>query len=266
MKKCGTILATTVAIVVAGNAFAADLGGYAASIKDEPVARSNWTGFYVGAHGGYAGSADWGLDLSHTTGALIYNDPFPADANSLSDDDGWFGGLQLGANYQRGLFIFGIEADVSWADLSADGAFITVPGNTLWDVSSELEVFGTLRGRLGYLATSNVLLYGTGGLAWGIVDTQQATTHNPGGNAMAGARTSGDSSHIGYAIGAGGEFSISPNVTIKAEYLYVDLGEEGVHLKGTVSPTDPTPWSESFEQDLDFHTFRVGLNYKFGAR
>lgn len=220
----------------------------------------DWSGLYIGAHAGYA-SADWGVDLSRTTGAIIYNDPFPADANSLNDDSGWLGGLQIGANYQTASLVFGIEADVTWADVSAKGTFVTVPNNTIWDISSDLEVLGTLRGRVGFLATNSLLLYGTGGLAWGTADTKQATTHLPGN--IPGARTSGDGNHIGYAIGGGGEYKISSNVSIKAEYLYIDLGDADYNLKGTVAPGNPTPWAESFEQDIQLHTFRVGLNYAF---
>jgi outer membrane immunogenic protein len=230
----------------------------------------DWTGLYVGAHAGY-GSADWGVDVSHTTGALIYNDFF--ENGDLSDDGGFLGGIQAGANYQTGALVVGLEADVTWANLEADGTFISTggPGRggcptgthcTRWDISSDLEALGTIRGRVGF-TTGNALIYGTGGLAWGRVDTKQATTHNPGAVEVDGARTSGDSNHIGYAIGAGGEYKISSNITVKAEYLYIDLGDADYNLTGTVSPTDPTPWAESFEQDIELHTFRVGVNYLF---
>lgn len=232
-----------------------------------------WSGFYVGAHGGYAGAGDWGTDLSGTIGELVYTDRFEGDTG-LSQSDGWHGGLQAGANYQFGTLVVGIEGDVSWTDLDASGVFVSTgfgagPGGCLvgqnctrWDIESQLEMFGTLRGRLGFVA-GPLLIYGTGGLAWGIVDTKQSTTHNPGGNEVDGAITSGDSNHIGYALGGGGEFMVTQNVTIKAEYLYVDLGSADYRLTGTQSPTNPAPWTETFKQDLDFHTFRLGVNYKF---
>src|SRR5690606_4227548 len=125
-----------------------------------------------------------------------------------------------------------------------------------------LEVFGTVRGRLGVLVTPRLLLYGTGGLAWGMVDMNQATTHLP--NNVPGARTSGDANHIGWTAGAGGEMMIASNLTVRAEWLYVDLGEGTYGLKGTKAPNNPAPWTESIDADLTFHTVRLGVNYKFG--
>jgi len=240
------------------------------SVFSTVASANDWSGLYIGAHAGYA-SAEWGVDLSRTTGAMIYNDFFKN--NGLSTDGAFVGGLQAGANYQTGNIVVGVEADVSWTNLDADGTYISTGGPgafgcptgthcTRWDISSEIQALGTIRGRLGF-STGNVLVYGTGGLAWGLVDTKQATTHNPGGVEADGARTSGDGNHIGYAIGGGGEYKISSNVSIKAEYLYIDLGDADYNLKGTVAPGNPTPWAESFEQDIQLHTFRVGLNYAF---
>lgn len=238
-----------------------------------PAAAQNapiWSGLYIGAHGGYA-SSDWGVDLSHTTGAVVYNDPFPANANSLSSEDGWFGGLQIGANHQVGGLVFGIEADASLTDLEADGKFQTIstgacaPNScTQWDIATSIEAMGTIRGRVGITAGS-MLIYGTGGLAWAITDTDQETHHNGPAFATAGAVVSGDSTHIGYTVGGGAEWLLSPNWTVKAEYLYVDLGEADYHLQGTTTPTSKTPWAESFSEDLTMHTVRLGVNYKFGG-
>jgi outer membrane immunogenic protein len=229
---------------------------------------ATWTGFYVGAHAGYAWS-DWGVDLTHTTGAIIYNDPFPKSATSLGSSEGLLGGLQIGANYQSGAIVFGLEADVSWADLDAEGTFDTVntgpckPNScTRWNIQSSLDTFGTVRGRLGF-STGPLLLYGTGGLAWGIVDTKQTSHHNGPDFATPGGVVSGDSNHIGYAVGAGGEYRFSRNWSVKLEYLFIDLGEADYQLTGTTSPTSKTPWAESLKQDLELHTVRLGINYKF---
>jgi outer membrane immunogenic protein len=231
----------------------------------------DWSGFYIGAHAGYA-TGDWDADFSKTTGALIYNDPFVPDQQSLDDDGGWLGGFQVGGNYQTGALVVGVEADVSWTNADAGGRFVTTDAGpcapnscTQWDISSELEVFGTIRGRLGF-ATGNALIYGTGGLAWGITDSRQASQHNGPAFATDGGRTSGDTNHIGWTAGVGAEWKLASNWSVKGEYLYVDLGEEDYSLSGTTSPTSTTPWTEHYAQELELHTFRVGLNYKFGER
>jgi len=144
--------------------------------------------------------------------------------------------------------------------MEADGRFVT-PKGSAWDIKTSLDVFGTVRARLGY-AFDRVMIYGTGGLAWGIVDAQQATNFLSPPDV--GGRTSGDVNHIGWTAGAGIEWAVAPNWTIKGDYLYVDLGEENYALDGTTKPGGTVPYTETFATDLSFHTVRVGVNYKFG--
>lgn len=229
-----------------------------------------WSGLYGGAHLGYAWG-DWDADLSHSSGAIHYSDPFnPAD-NVLSVGDNWLGGFQLGWNRQSGSLVWGLEADVSWTGMDASGRYQTannpICGNnpcTQWDIETSLDLLGTVRGRLGYLATPNLLLYGTGGLAWGMVDAKQAANHNAPDFLTPGGRTSGDVNHFGWAAGAGGEYLLASNLTIKAEWLYVDLGKENYALNGTTTPGGTIPYTETFATDLSFHTVRIGVNYRFG--
>jgi outer membrane immunogenic protein len=228
-----------------------------------------WSGFYVGANAGYAWDGNWDVDLSHTTGALIYSDPFDPNQVSLDKSDGFIGGGQIGANKQFGNVVIGVEADASWTDLESSGTFTTSPTGacapnacTQWEIESSLVAMGTVRGRLG-LAAGRALFYGTGGLAWGITDADQTTHHNGPDFATPGAVVSGDSNHIGWTAGGGIEYALGQNISLKAEYLYVDLGEADYHLQGTTTPGGTTPWAESFSQDLNFHTARIGLNYKF---
>lgn len=231
----------------------------------------SWSGLYIGAHAGY-GTGDVDADLSHTTGAVIYSDPFSPDQRKLDGGDGWFGGFQAGANYQRGQFVIGIEADASWTDIDASGTFATTSAGpcspnscTQWKVDTELQALGTIRGRLG-IASGHTLFYGTGGLAWAITDSDEVTHHNGPAFATPGAVVSGDSNHIGYAIGGGAEVALGQGWSLKGEYLFLDLGEADYHLTGVTAPGSSTPWAESFSQDIELHTFRVGLNYKFGER
>ena len=226
---------------------------------------TNWTGLYIGAHGGYVWD-DWNVDLTHSSGAINWNDPFAQPFHSLNSDGGWSGGIQAGANLQHGSIVVGIEADATWGDIDAHGRFTTpAPNYTTWDIDTSLEAFGTVRGRLG-LAHGNFLFYGTGGLAWGTIDAKQATNWYAPAPPDVGGRTSGDVVHLGWSAGAGGEWAINSSWSIKAEWLYVDLGKENYALDGTTKPGGSVPYTETFATDLTFNTARVGINYKFGGR
>lgn len=256
--------AFALAILFSAQTEAADLGG---SIKDEYVAPpppvADWTGFYIGAHAGY-GSSDTGVDLSHSTGAIFYNDPFVPDQGSLGSADGFIGGLQIGADRQFGSVVAGIEVDISWADMEADGTF-TTPLGSQWKITSNIDTLGTARGRFGILLNPAFLVYGTAGVAWGLVDVRQATTFvDPQGAFLDdGGRTSTDAAHVGYTVGGGLEWAMSRNWSLKAEYLYIDLGDEDYSLQGTTKPGGNVPYVETFGSDIELHTVRGGINYRF---
>lgn len=224
----------------------------------------NWSGFYFGAHAGY-GSGDTGVDLSNSTGAIFYNDPFAPEQGSLSDASGFVGGLQLGADRQFGSVVAGVALDVSWPELDADGTF-TTPLGSQWKITSSLDTLATARGRLGVLVTPSILLYGTAGVAWGRVDVSQATTFVsvPGGVPYdEGGRTSGTFDHVGYVVGAGLEYAVGGGWSLSAEYLHVDLGDQDYQLTGTTKPNGSTPYVETFVSDLEIDVVRAGLNYRF---
>lgn len=223
----------------------------------------NWSGLYVGGHAGY-GWGDWNVDLSNSSGAIHYNDPFVPATGSLAVEDNWIGGFQAGYNHQFGSLVLGIEADASWTGIEANGRFTTpAPNHTTWDISTKLDAFGTVRARVGY-AFGRAMIYGTGGLAWGIVDATQATNWFAPAPVAEGGRTAGDTNHIGWTIGAGAEWAFAQNWSVKGDYLYVDLGEENYALDGTTKPGGTVPYTETFATDLNFHAVRVGVNYKFG--
>lgn len=196
---------------------------------------------------------------------MNYHDPFVPDSGKLDSAHGFVGGLQIGVRQQFGTMTLGAEADISWAHLDSSGIF-TTPLGSQWRIDSDVKMFGTARGVVGFLVTPSLLAYGTAGVAWGRVDVKQATTFVTGSGCTVdceGGRTSGDFNHIGYAVGGGLEYALTSNWSLKAEYLYMDLGKENYALNGTTKPNGNVPYVETFGQDIQLHTARAGINYKF---
>lgn len=258
LRSVALAAAATVCAAMGSTAWAADFSTSPAF---------SWSGGYVGAHAGY-GSGTWDVDLSHTTGALFYNDPFVPPYGTLDGANGGLAGIQAGFNKQFGASVLGLEADASWTGITGKGRWTTIgPNYTTWDITSKLSAYGTVRGRLG-LAEGNWLLYGTGGLAWGVTDTHQETNWFAPAPPDQGGRTSGLTNHLGYAVGAGIEWAFAPQWSIGAQYLYVDLGKQNYALNGTNKPpSDPTAtaYTELFATSLAVQTVSIALNYHFGS-
>ncbi|CAN5340984.1 hypothetical protein BH10PSE10_BH10PSE10_23880 [soil metagenome] len=173
--------------------------GVSAFADDRPAripadALPGWTGFYIGANGGYG----W---RSITNASITPGDPntaiVNADATNVPavgksfDAHGALGGIQLGYNWQVSPnWVAGIEADFNWSDVKGNGsapttvAFGATPAT--FDLSQNVKWFGTVRGRLGFLPSVNLLLYGMGGLAYGKVNETANITLLPGNSNSAG--------------------------------------------------------------------------------
>lgn len=236
------------AFALASPAMAADLPPYAA--KAPISAAYNWSGFYAGAHGGYG----WGQtqDVSNAGAAE-------------RKTKGGFGGVQAGYNWQANgsPFVLGIEADASFGAISNSWG-----GANQFDSyygRDTISTFGTVRGRLGY-AFDRVLVYGTGGLAWGIedhgfgCDAARVTVTNGCQNRVGGKSfyTSGNATNIGWTAGGGVEIGVTRNWSVKGEYLFTDFGQNAMTL---VDPNYPAKSGRNF--DTTFHSVRAGINYRF---
>lgn len=196
------------------------------------MAAFNWSGFYAGIHGGWAtGDMD-----SSTLGG------------SADIDGGFFGG-QIGWNWQAAgsPWVWGVEVDSAWADIG-DSVTATVAPFT-GTVSSDLDYFGTARLRLGY-AWDRVLWYVTGGVAWAHNELSGTLT---GPGLALGA--SSDNTHVGWTIGGGVEWAFADPWSVKLEYLFMDFGSED-YFGG--------PGAGGFDADAQIHTFKIGLNYRWG--
>jgi len=229
------------------------MGGVAAHAADltyepAPVAAApevfNWTGFYVGVHGGVA-AGDFKYPLSINSG------DFSTSGELKQDASGGFGGAQVGYNWQfNPNWVVGVEADIAAA--SYEGKISGDIAGASFSAGSEVEWFGTVRGRIGY-ALDNLLLYGTGGFAYG--DVKSEISANLGGG---GFNASKSDTQYGWTAGAGFEYGITKNITLKTEYLYVDLGSQTL-LDLPINDTA----NLKMDADTHFHTLKAGLNYKF---
>jgi outer membrane immunogenic protein len=202
-----------------------------------------WTGLYSGAHGGYGFG-----DLTATSLGI--------NLTPLPEPTGFFFGSNIGYNWQVANFVIGVEADFNYGHIEDSVTILTVPGATA-GATSRLDYFGTARGRLGF-AFGNVLIYGTGGVAWG---------HNNATLDVAafglGTRLFDDQNHLGWTAGGGFEYAINNSWSIKAEYLYLDFGDEAyTFVTGPVVPLLGVA-PPSANVDLKLHTVKVGANFKF---
>jgi outer membrane immunogenic protein len=264
MKKISTLLATIATVAaISAPAAAADMR---MPLKAPPpmAAIFSWTGFYIGVNGGGA----FGTGHSVIVGETFNNAPFvsgtwPGVGNfGKLEPAGGFGGGQIGYNWQTSNWVFGIETDLQGASIK-DSAAVTLPyisaGNTISVASSnKVNWFGTFRGRIG-IAFDRVLLYGTGGVAYGESSYSMAMTDTFG---FVAATTNKDT-RVGWVAGAGVEWAFAPNWSLKGEYQYIDLGKRTIAAPERTLAGAPTLFAISTSARTDFHTARLGVNYRF---
>jgi outer membrane immunogenic protein len=186
-----------------------------------PVPYYNWTGLYLGINGGGA------------FGSVASSDALHGIVTSFPTSGGLFGGT-LGYNFQSGGAVLGLEGDVDWAGASGSSG----PINGV-NYQNYLQWISTVRGRVG-IAVDRFLPYLTGGLAIG--NSKETITAPP-------TLLSGSNTGVGWAVGAGLEYGITPNVSLKAEYLFVDLG-----------PASPIAGERA---DVKSNVVRGGVNWRF---
>jgi len=296
MKKLalgGTMLA---ALAIGTPALAADMPLKAPMIA--PVVFS-WTGFYVGGNLGYS----WGranTDFTETTSATIVTQifrtagpnlistttvtipPVTAGGNSRTNLNGVIGGGQMGYNWQSGSMVYGFEADLqATGERGGDTICITAGcpvGGIFGSEDYKLKWLATFRGRVGVAVAPKWLLYATGGLALGEVES----TFSGGLSGGPIATLSSNTTRAGFAVGGGVEGALDNNWSAKLEALYVDLGGFDTAFAG-VTNTTVTNALNTPQQGFNtlttttatttggFHTHvtdfivRLGLNYRFGG-
>ncbi|MGA2044578.1 MAG: outer membrane beta-barrel protein [Roseiarcus sp.] len=226
-----------------------------------------WTGFYIGLNAGGAFSDNGGAKTTGAPGFLALG-PTLAPGSLGDDSSGFLGGAQIGYIHQVGALVWGVEADLDYADLKKTGSFTsaaTLLGSTLTtSATTRLDYLGTARARLGYTPTARWLIYATGGLAVGEARLGGAVAADAApALAWSGAATD---TRAGYAIGAGTEFALADDLSFKLEYLRYDLGR----VTNAATPDAAvlaTPAlggvSYSAKTEIAGSLARAGINYRF---
>jgi outer membrane immunogenic protein len=246
------------ALAAMGFAQAADMQPIYKAQAPAPVAIYNWTGFYVGAHGGWAWT-DKRWFLPGTGEVANYG------AN------GALGGLQAGYNWQSGNWVLGAEAQASWSDIRK-GVLWTDPEPAPWTdpdpapvkggrvvtarTGATVDYFGTIAARGGY-AVNNVLLFVKGGGAW-THDVYRAFNANTANETLL---ASASGTRWGWMVGAGIEYGFAPNWSAKVEFDYLDFGTQRIVLNAVPGVT---PATRAFDIAQTISLVKVGINYRFG--
>lgn len=230
----------------------------------------NWSGSYLGGNVGYSwGRSNDTSSLSNGVGPALFTS---AGSSNL---DGVVGGGQIGYNWQVQNWVWSLEADIQGTDEKGSRGFtcdravctppvggflaLVIPGPAVpVTLNQKIDWFGTVRGRVGVLATPRLLLYVTGGLAYGEVASSGTI-----GAALSPFSTT--DTKAGYTVGAGIEGAIDGNWTAKLEYLYVDLGRVSNTFATTIPALGGGTLSSTTSSRVTDNVLRVGVNYRFGG-
>jgi outer membrane immunogenic protein len=296
--------------LAAGPAFAADLAGRTDALPSAASTSSPWTGFHFGLNAG----GTWGNSASiSTTGFPIYARPQSAattipvvagvatgltGSQSLQSAGGFIGGAQFGYDFQYGRAVFGVETDFqgvaggeqtggptvrsfpySYYSLSRD-AYLSNNEITRSSSQKTLNYIGTARARVGYLFTPDILVYATGGFAYGgaalkssteVMEISELTDEfGLGHSAKSGTLA-------GWTAGGGVEWMFASKWSAKLEYLYYDLGRmqmfggAAYQIRNSVAPFGAgtpqgalaTVTGQNVAARFNGNILRVGVNYHF---
>jgi outer membrane immunogenic protein len=239
-------------LMIAGAAQAADMP-LKAPPRAYPVPEvGDWTGFYIGVHGGYG----WGkaklddFDIADLLGDSFHN-PKPKG--------GVFGG-HAGYNWQTGRFVGGLEVDYSFAKLKETQSFsetynVSCDDDCITDtrsrtLRSKVDALASARARAGFLVTDSLLAYGTAGIGW--ARSQATATFTECLECNTNTFTA-KSNNFGWVAGGGLEYKLTQHILLRGEYLHYDFGSVGYAFQPIVT----------INAKLNVDVARGGLSFKF---
>jgi len=216
------------------------------AVKARPVAPLpmiyDWSGFYIGANGGWGQSRNcW--DFVTAAGAIV--------TDACADRSGGLIGGQLGYRWQASTWVFGLEGQGDWADLSSTRISLINPALS---TRVRTDGIGLITGQIGY-AWNAALLYVKGGAA--VTSNRFDILTTIGGVGLASA----SSTRWGGAVGVGFEYGFTPNWSFGVEYDHLFMGD----ANNSFSVVNPIVAGavNRISQDVDMVTLRI--NYRFGG-
>jgi outer membrane immunogenic protein len=261
-----TLLASAAVAALTVSASAADLPRKTVAPVFAAAPAFSWTGFYVGVGAG----VNWSDNKWNTTGiavnaAGLLGPPLTNDNPANFNRSGFQLTGFVGYNHQLNQsFVVGLEADIGGAfggKKSLYGipgtAAVVYPAGSVDETTAELGWNGSIRGRLGYLLTPTLMLYGTGGIAFQEAKYGVSCAAATPGWCVANRAQSVSSTRTGWTVGAGLEAQLWGNILGRVEYRYADFGNKGSDFfAGTLDAI-------GVSTSLKTHTVQVGLAYKF---
>jgi outer membrane immunogenic protein len=268
--------------ILSATCVAGVIGSCGAASASEPFTNFRWSGAYVG---GFVGIARGDSTIRTEVGPVVVGSTYfqsTQNAESVEENgsgsispDRFIGGITVGANARQGNWVFGLEADLGAFNLGGSAgasnvAYPTTPPST-YTVRAAMDTdwLFTARGRLGWNPKPDLLIYGTAGLALTNLRVSNSFSDNADSAGVGGGSNS--ETLAGWTLGAGAEWVLSGQWTVKAEYLYLDFGTvttrnsvacgPGATFNCGAIPIVPSAFSTS--ADLSAHIARVGLNYAF---
>lgn len=207
--------------------------GASVSARAQPMPALNWQGPYAGLFTAYG----FGSDVPGTT-------DFLGAFNARLSPRGLIAGAFAGHDWRHGNVVLGIEADAALGAIRDDVA-IRGPGGSIV-ANAQAQWLATLRGRVGF-AADRALFYATAGLAVGQIRAEGEIVIPALGLSVSSVTRA---AHVGYTLGGGAAIAIDDRWSLRAEYLFVDLGRQR-HLDG------------AFDLGLRMHLVRAGLAFRF---
>ncbi|AMS43167.1 MULTISPECIES: outer membrane protein [Aminobacter] len=235
--------ASFVTLFASSLALAASLPAAASDALSAPPAGFVWTGGYAGVHLGYGGDRTTVTELDDYSFSAFGDTQFKFNSN------GFLGGVHAGYNWQSGQLVYGVEFDFTGANIDKTVANSMMPMSNE-SFSTKIDWFSTARVRLGY-SIDRFLPFVTGGAALGHIRSSY-DDNDPSQNNHAVA----DEVVGGWTIGAGAQYALTDNWSVRAEYLFVDLNDsQGSLLDG----------NDRYRYDFDnnIHAVRLGASYRF---
>jgi outer membrane immunogenic protein len=285
------LLASTTCL--SGAAFAADLP-VKAPYREPPVI-NNWTGFYIGGHGGFGWGKFKDIDEADLVGT------FTGDSFNEPKMRGFVAGVHGGFNWQvSNVFVLGVEGDYSFTGIKKNQSLSDGPAGTditvgtivchnacvqTDNLNTKIDSLASIRGRLGFLVTPNFMLYGTGGGAFAHtkIDVHSSSVTGiplisvggppvtlPVGTPFANLDASNKTNWTGWVAGVGGEWMLSPNILLRVEYLHYDFGDKTLNVSGNLDrhaigiiPAAAFLKDRDVKASLAADVVRGGVSWKF---